>query len=274
MEFFIALFLVFSFIVGGLLYCGRDDIKNHVKNKKFMKTAGKADLEKITKAMEKLNIPLPQSDPDNLKYLNSCLRKIEKYAWGKIEEDITKHKLQYKKLSSEVLIIYDSKKVIFPPETILLFGYCINIKSTDNGIIFHRDTPMSIRENITSDKLVSLLNTLDDNSFLKDHSLKWKDCTWYLADVPDSAQRLASIAASATLGGLAFGGIGALGAGMSANKKEQESDKECRLMFGYKNGPTWQIAKDLNSYSFQENFKFLNKMCPEVRGEDIPKKYK
>ena len=274
MEFLIALIIVFLFIGGGILLGLHDDIKNNVKNKKFMKTAGKADLEKITKAMEKLNIPLPQSDPDNLKYLKSCLRKIEKYAWGKIEEDIKKHQLQYKKLSSEVLIIYDSKKVIFPPETILLFGYCINIKSTDNGIIFHRDTPKSIRENITSDKLVSLLNTLDDNSFLKGHSLKWEDCTWYLADVPDSAQRLASIAASATLGGLVFGGIGALGAGMSTNKKEQESDKECRLMFGYKNGPTWQIAKDLNSYSFQENFKFLNEMCPEIRGKDIPKKYK
>ena len=110
MEFLIALFLVFSFIVGGLLYCARDDIKNHVKNKKFMKTAGKADLEKITKAMEKLNIPLPQSDPDNLKYLNSCLRKIEKYAWGKIEEDITKHKLQYKNYQVKFSLYMIQKK--------------------------------------------------------------------------------------------------------------------------------------------------------------------
>lgn len=249
------------------------DIINNIKNKKAMKTSGKTDLEKILQAMQELEIPIPEKNSDDLKHLENCLYNVKKYAWTKIEEHIKNHKLKYKKLTHEVFIIYDSEKVIFPNENILLFAYYIYIKTTDNVMIFHRNTDESLKENITTDKLISILNNLDDDSFLNVDGVKWDELTWYLADVPDSAERLGSIAASATLGGLAFGAIGALGAGMSASKKEQEDDKACRIMFGFKGKSKWQIARDLNSRAFKEAFEFFNTTCPQIRSNNIMKKY-
>lgn len=261
-------------IVGLMIYFAAfyESHKKMRQNKKYIEKSGQADIKKLKEILTEHNLPIPDASLKPLDYVYASLITIQKYASKKIEAMLSEKDLKYEFLSKDVSIIYNSTQIMFPSDTTLLFMHTLKITPTDKGLIYHNNCSSIIHKNITVDEMHKMLNELDDKSFYLATPYERKNITWYLNGVADPQAYFASLAASATLGGLAFGGIGAIGSAMSANNKNSEAEKDCKLIFSTI-AHTWEIAVDSTSVSFIQKVKLLNEICPDRHGKDIPRKY-
>ena len=269
-AFFVGLPLVIFFVFQGVELKKKND---EIKMQDYFRHKGKQEIEQLESFMQTSGILLPKQSDDKLRYMKSLLDKTLQHYQDILLDNLKKAGYtKHFQLNNVGIVYYNSKYALLYRDVFMyvepsITTGVVRYQYRDRDSNTHRWTLSQVLEHCQKLEERFAYETLAKQ-------IRLEDVYWYVEYPNSSAYKLGGIAASAVVGGILLGPVGALAGGMSANKNQNKEEKEkVEVIFGQKSGnravTSWSVAQGEGASKYMAEY--LTKHLPNNR---LPDTYK
>ena len=244
--------------------------KKHQSEAKRFEELIEKEIQKLEKKMQDVgfSFPIPESEETKKDFLKRCLFRL----YLDFSCSIKGYRFDIINPCNGMRVLYDKKRIYVMTDKCCDFVKLdfMHDKRKDKIAYFYKTVEDKIiREvKITLDEVFSRFEKEFNLDYIRANSRGFDltELRWHVGGLDSSAYKLANIGSSAVVGGLLFGGTGALIGAVKANNDQTKNPNADRFIrFGPKYSNDWIVSY---AYEFNETFKFLDKNFSDYREPD------
>lgn len=240
----------------------------------FYKELYNSEIANIESQMKNHSIDLPEFEEGKEKDLNEYLKSIERHFRFYGKHCIKGYEFLIINPCNGMRVFFNKKKIF------IITNRCLDFIDAElrykydekrKKIVYYypvTKNKIAQTEETTIEELFGRFETEANIEYVKANSseISMSHLRWHVGGLDPASKHLSNIASGAVMGGLLFGGVGALAGAMYSDKDaKKHKNEKIFIRFGANYSNDWIVSE---AYEFSQTFKRLNEHFPDKREDD------